>query len=160
MRKFYNHHEQTTLTKKWMNAPVCFQLYCDGACRGNPGPASIGAVLWENEAQASRAETAQACFQISERIGSATNNIAEYSAVIRGLQESLAQKDVQHLAIYLDSELVVKQLSGEYKVKSPQMRPLYAQARDLLAKFHSYKLYHIPREKNSVADYLANAALD
>ena len=130
-----------------MDSPTCFQLYCDGACRGNPGPASVGAVLWEDETQASAEDIAQARFQISESIGPATNNIAEYNAIIRGLEESLAQKDVQHLTIYLDSELIVRQLSGKYKVKSPQMLPLHAQAQSLLAKFPSYKLCHIPREK-------------
>ena len=137
-----------------------FSLYCDGACRGNPGPASIGAVLWETIQEAPHEQKPSARFKLSQTIGNATNNVAEYTAVIHGLRKCLKEGDVQHIEICLDSELVVKQLNGQYKVKTPHMRPLFKEAKELLDRFLTHKIVHIRREKNSIADGLANEALD
>ena len=128
------------------------QLYCDGACRGNPGPAAVGSALFA-------ANKKDIIFEISQIIGKATNNIAEYTALILGLEKSLEHK-IQYLQIFLDSELVVRQITGVYRVKKPAMRPLYAQAKDFLKELNSYTIAHVPREKNSHADALANKALD
>ena len=126
-------------------------LYVDGACRGNPGPGAIGVVILNNTGHTIR--------QISGYIGDTTNNKAEYRALITALEEA-AQLGVQHLDIRTDSELLVRQLQQTYRVKSANLRPLYQQAKELLAKFESFDITHIPRENNTVADRLANEALD
>ncbi len=126
-------------------------LYCDGACRGNPGPAGIGAVLLDKEGGA--------LWKISQRIGQATNNISEYRALIAGIRKSIDGGHLQ-LHIHMDSELVIRQLSGAYRVRKAHIRPLFAETQKLLKALKAYTLRHIPREKNSYADSLANAALD
>lgn len=127
-------------------------LHCDGAARGNPGPAAIGAVLFAP----GRLEPAAI---ISERIGSATNNVAEYRALIAGLQAALAA-GVERLVVRLDSELLVRQLTGSYRVKAPGLKPLHREATALAARFGSIAFEQVPRERNDLADDLANAALD
>ena len=126
-------------------------LYTDGASRGNPGPASIGAVLYDEEDAI--------VVTVSEEIGTATNNVAEYSAVIAGL-EVAAQLGADEVELRSDSLLLVRQISGEYRVKAAGLKPLHARVRALLSEFASVEVNHVPREQNEVADALANAALD
>ncbi len=126
-------------------------LFSDGGSRGNPGIAGAGFVL----TQADGAVITQGC----KKLGIATNNVAEYTALIFGIQA--AQKNgVKNLRCMLDSELVVKQVNGEYKVKHPDMKPLFAEVQKLAANFDSISFEHIPREQNAVADSLANKAMD
>ncbi len=126
-------------------------LYADGASRGNPGPAAIGFVL--------RAGDGQVISEGGELIGRATNNEAEYRALIRGLQTAQGL-GVRRLQVRLDSELVVRQLSGRYRVKSPGLRPLHQRVMELTTSFASFEVAHIPRESNRRADTLASRALD
>ena len=127
-------------------------LYCDGAARGNPGPAAIGGVLFAP----GRVEPVVA---ISEAIGRATNNEAEYRALIAGLQAAL-EAGVTHLLVRLDSELLVHQMDGTYRVKAPGLKPLAREAAGLVRRFASVVFEQVPRERNTIADDLANAALD
>lgn len=126
-------------------------VYCDGASRGNPGEAGIGCVI-ENE----RGEVIK---KISDYLGTATNNIAEYNALVRSLQECLNLKGGS-VEVYMDSELIVKQINGEYKVKNKGLMPLYQQAVGIIKKFNNFSIKHIPREKNKEADKLANEGID
>jgi phosphoribosylglycinamide formyltransferase-1 len=125
--------------------------YTDGASRGNPGPAAAGFVLYD-----------QNKFQLCAKavyLGPTTNNVAEYTALINALQA--AQKfDPKNLTLYSDSELLVRQINGLYRVKSEQIRPLFQQALQLLEKFENWKLQHITRDKNKQADKLVNKALN
>jgi len=130
---------------------VRYALYADGAARGNPGPAAIGAVLYDS--------TGRAIVEISEAIGEATNNVAEYRALIAGLEAALAHHP-DELLVRLDSQLLVRQLTGEYRVKAANLEPLYEQARRLLASFPTVSIEHVPRSQNREADRLANQALD
>jgi ribonuclease HI len=126
-------------------------LHADGGARGNPGPAGIGVVL--------RDDSGRVVGELSEVIGEATNNVAEYNAVIEGLK--LAHElGVTDIEIQLDSKLVVMQLSGEWKIKSDALRRLAVEARRLLNRFSSTKLTHVGREQNADADKLVNQALD
>lgn len=131
-----------------------FVLYTDGASRGNPGQASIGAALYriENSRLVLVAE-------VSEVIGHATNNVAEYKAVIEGLKAAESHGPDQ-LVLRADSQLLIRQLEGRYRVKNPALQELYLAAKKLLRSIPEYRLEHIPREDNVVADALANAALD
>lgn len=123
------------------------KLYCDGASRGNPGEAGVGCLLiYDNER-----------VEVSEYIGKATNNVAEYTALIRGLQEAL-RVGISSIEIFLDSELVVLQLKGIYKIKNKNLLQFYNQAIQLLSEFKHYEIFHIPRENNSEADKLAKLA--
>ena len=131
-----------------------FFLYTDGAARGNPGPAAIGAVLYQG-APASRNVVAE----VSRAIGRATNNVAEYQAVIEGL-EVASDFAPRCLVVRCDSQLLVRQLLGEYRVKSAGLRPLHRRARQLLDGLPMVRLEHIRREHNRHADRLANRALD
>ncbi len=126
-------------------------LYCDGASRGNPGPASIGAVLY--------GKGKEKLAEISERIGRATNNVAEYRALIAGLRAAKGQ-GCQRVRVRMDSQLAVFQVLGRYKVKNAGLKPLHTEVRSLLTSFPSWAIEHIPREQNTEADALANAALD
>ena len=126
-------------------------IYTDGACRGNPGPAAIGAILQD--------ETGATIPEISRSIGRSTNNRAEYNALIVALDEAL-NLGAKNVDIRLDSELVQRQIQGKYRVKDANLRPLFQQAKQLLSKFESFSLTHIPREQNKAADILANRALD
>jgi ribonuclease HI len=126
-------------------------LYCDGASRGNPGPASIGFVLYDP------AGTPVA--EVGEAIGETTNNVAEYEALIAGLETSL-ERGVNRIEVRLDSLLLVKQITGEYRVKASHLKPLQRQAVKLLTRFAEASISHVRRERNTVADALANKALD
>jgi ribonuclease HI len=122
----------------------------DGCSKNNPGPAAIGVVL--------RDITFKKVATISQALGEATNNEAEYKAVIAGLEKALKMGATQ-VEIRSDSELMVNQLNGRYKVKSAGLRPLYLEATQLLSKLTQAKISYIPRELNSEADALANEAL-
>ena len=128
-------------------------LYSDGASRGNPGRAAIGAALYRLVDGRPRLHG-----QVSESIGHATNNVAEYRALIEGLK--LAQEqNPERLTVRADSQLLIRQLEGRYRVKNVVLQPLYLEAKRILNKI-PHRLEHVPREENVVADALANAALD
>ena len=133
---------------KW---PGTIKIYTDGACRGNPGPSSIGVSFTTVKDE----EIAT----LSEAIGDQTNNFAEYTALIRGLEEAKANK-AEKIWIRTDSQLMVRQVLGEYKVKSESIKDLHAQVIELLKSFEKVRIEHIPREQNKRADELANQALD
>jgi len=126
-------------------------LYLDGASRGNPGPAGIGIVVKD--------ASGRIIAEISEFIGRGTNNVAEYRALIRALEEAAAL-GARQIVVRSDSELLVRQLKGEYKVKSPDLSPLYLEAHRLLKAFAKAAVERIPRGENAAADALANRALD
>ena len=126
-------------------------LRTDGGARGNPGPAGIGVVLLAPD------ETVIA--EIAEPIGVATNNVAEYRALIAGLELALA-RGVTDVTCQVDSELVVAQLQGRWKIRSDRLRHLATRAGSLLARFDSARLTHVRRELNARADELANEAMD
>ena len=125
-------------------------VYTDGGSRGNPGPAAIGGVILRGE------ETVE---EFSAYIGEKTNNQAEYAALLAGLERAAKHTDVTVNCV-LDSELVVKQMRGEYKVKSPELRKLVHQAKHLEEKFKTVTYEHTLREGNVRADALVNQALD
>jgi len=127
-------------------------LYCDGAARGNPGPAAIGAVLYEPVGH-------EPIGEVSERIGIATNNVAEYRALEAGLEKA-RELGVRRLSVRLDSQLLVRQLKGEYRVRSAGLKPLVARVRRLIDGFEWVEVTHVRRESNTVADALANAAFE
>lgn len=126
-------------------------LHVDGASRGNPGPAAIGVVVSDARWKALE--------EIGEYIGETTNNVAEYRALLRGLSAALAQR-ADEVEIRADSELLVRQLQGTFKVKSPALRALFDEVRALLERFDRWTIQHVPREANARADELANEALD
>jgi len=125
-------------------------IYADGASRGNPGPAAIGATIKDGKGQL--------LASISQRIGRATNNQAEYLALIAALKEAVKLGAIE-ASIYLDSELVVKQLSGKYRVKNAALKPLYQEVKKLQGCLRGSVVNHIPRQQNVEADSLANATL-
>lgn len=127
-------------------------IEADGGSRGNPGPAGYGAVVWTEDRTTVLAENKQA-------IGRATNNVAEYRGLIAGLDDAL-KLGAREAAVYLDSKLLVEQMSGRWKVKHPDLIELNAQARRLAARFDRIGYSWIPRERNSHADRLANEAMD
>lgn len=128
-----------------------FVLYCDGASRGNPGPSAIGAAGY-------RFGEKEPVIQVSERIGNTTNNQAEYRALIAGIRAVLAHGG-KSVEIRMDSELAVRQVNGEYKVKNEGLKGLHAEVKSLLDQI-SWSIRHVPREQNKEADRLANLALD
>jgi len=131
-------------------------LYCDGASRGNPGPASYGFALLDGAGRpvAERGEALGVA-----TLGVATNNVAEYRGLVAGLEAALAA-GVDELEVRLDSLLLVRQVSGEFRVKAPGLKPLHRRAVGLLARIGRARVVHVPREENTRADALANAALD
>ncbi len=126
-------------------------LFTDGACRGNPGQGGAGAVLVGRDGDV--IGTAK------KFLGHCTNNIAEYRALILGLETAL-ERGTPAISIYLDSELLVRQIQGIYRVKNPDLKPLMLEIRDLLDRFDTWKIEHVPRSKNALADRLANEAID
>ena len=126
-------------------------LYCDGASRGNPGPSGAGVVLLD--------EKGEQIFELSRYLDNGTNNEAEYRALLRGL-EAAADLGVKRVEIFLDSELVVRQLNGRYKVRNPRLQSLFDQAMSRLQRFDDYAIFHVGRELNQQADRLANEAID
>ncbi len=121
-------------------------VYCDGASRGNPGPAGIGMVI--------ATPGGEEVLAWGESIGRATNNVAEYRAAVAGLEKALAL-GVRSVHLLTDSELLVMQLNGVYQVKNAKLKPLHAEVQDLLARFEGALVGHIPREENTRADALA-----
>lgn len=126
------------------------ELYCDGASLGNPGHAGIGVVIRFLKRPGKDVH-------MSEYIGMATNNIAEYSALLTGLRKVSAM-GLKKIAIYVDSELLVKQLQGIYRIRSATLRPFWEEARNILNQFEGYTVSHIRREHNKEADQLAKNA--
>lgn len=126
-------------------------LYADGAARGNPGPAGAGAVLF--------ADDGRILAECTRYLGTATNNVAEYTALIIGLEEA-HRLGVDELDIRMDSKLVVEQMRGLWKIKHPNIRPLALRAGALLATFPKRSIRHVPREQNGAADALSNRAID
>ncbi len=137
-------------------------VYIDGGSRNNPGPAAIGVAVFEREAlsrgQAAAEEGPKPLSEVGLYIGRATNNVAEYTALLRGLEECLAV-GASEIEVRSDSELLVKQMKGEYKVKSEGLQPLHGRARSLSLTVPT-RYVHVPREKNRLADALVNRALD
>lgn len=128
-----------------------YALYTDGASRGNPGKAGGGAILYD--------ESGQIISSAKNFLGVCTNNIAEYRALILGLEEALSN-GCRCLRIFLDSELLVKQINGSYRVKNGNLIKLMKDVRKLLSFLDEYSVEHIERNKNKAADRLANEAID
>jgi ribonuclease HI len=126
-------------------------MFADGGSRGNPGPAASGAVLFGEDGEVLR--------EVGTYLGVATNNVAEWTGLVTGLQAAL-ELGVDDLAVRLDSELVVKQISGAYRVKHEGLIPLHAKAKALLRKFARVDVRHVRRKENAAADALVNAVLD
>jgi ribonuclease HI len=126
-------------------------VHVDGGARGNPGPAAVGVVVSDPDGAV--------LDEFAERIGVATNNVAEYRALLRGIERaaSLGASDVEFIN---DSELVAKQINGAYKVRHAAMRPLYEEARAALGRFERWRIRSVPRAQNARADALVNEALD
>ena len=124
---------------------------CDGASRGNPGPAGIGVEITD--------EDGTVLGEIARGLGETTNNVAEYTAVIEGLE--LAQElGAKTVTLRSDSLLLINQLTGRYRVKSPHLQPLHRRARSIAAGFEQVSFEHVPREENTAADPLANVGVD
>ena len=132
-------------------------MYCDGASSGNPGKSGIGVVInvaSNNSQQPGKKKK----YKISEYIGTATNNVAEYSALIKGLEKAKSL-GLKKMKIYLDSELLVRQINGIYKVKNKNLMDLWIQANSILKAFDEYEIIHVRRELNKEADALATEAV-
>jgi ribonuclease HI len=123
----------------------------DGGARGNPGPAAIGVVL--------RDGSGEVLEEVGETIGEATNNVAEYKALLRGI-ELAAEQGAGEVELIGDSELVVRQVEGKYKVKNAGIKPLHEAVKKALAEFDSWSIRHVRRADNADADHLVNQALD
>jgi ribonuclease HI len=136
------------------DGPAEIVISCDGGSRGNPGPAAIGAVVVDPSTVPPRRIAT-----ISERIGVTTNNVAEYRALIAGLRAA-APLGARRVVVNADSQLVVRQLRGEYRVRQAHLRPLFEEAKELLSAYDDVELRHVPRTRNADADALVNAALD
>jgi ribonuclease HI len=134
-----------------VSAGVALRLHVDGASRGNPGEAGFGVHVTSPDGS----EVAS----LFGYLGTATNNVAEYQALVHGLRFALA-RGASAVEVFSDSELLVRQLAGRYRVKSPGLLPLYREAQGLLARFARAKVAHVPRERNREADALANRAVD
>ena len=126
-------------------------LFADGGSRGNPGPAASGAVLYDEHGAVLR--------EVGTFLGTATNNVAEWTGLVTGL-EAAVDIGVTELHVRLDSELVVKQLSGAYRVKNEGLIPLHAKAKALLRRFAHTDVRHVPRKQNAEADAIVNRVLD
>ena len=130
----------------WSKATV----FSDGASRGNPGPAGAGAVLVSSTGER---------LALGKFLGSTTNNIAEYEGLLLGLLAA-RHKAVKHLIVCADSELLIKQLRGQYRVKAVHLQPLFEKAKTLLKGFEKFELKHVYREHNKEADEMSNRAID
>jgi probable phosphoglycerate mutase len=135
----------STETSQWYTA------HCDGGSRGNPGPSGYGAVVEDG--------TGRVVAELSEFLGIQTNNFAEYSGLL-GVLKWAAENRIQRLRVVSDSELMVKQMQGKYKVASPILRPLYDEARKIARSFERFEMTHTLRGGNKTADRLANEAMD
>ena len=126
-------------------------VYTDGASRGNPGLAGAGWVIEDKDGKRLHAD--------GRFLGRTTNNVAEYAGVLGGLQAAFAL-GARQITLRADSELLVRQLNGQYKVRAPHLAPLFAQVQQILAKFAAASIEHVPRERNAAADEQANRAID
>ncbi len=126
-------------------------IHTDGAARGNPGPAGAGAIL--------RDPDGGVVAEIAEPLGRATNNVAEWTAVRLALEEAL-RLGASHVDLRMDSELVARQITGVYRVKHPDLKPIHAAVMELLTRFDGYTVGHVPRALNKDADRLSNVAID
>jgi ribonuclease HI len=124
---------------------------CDGASRGNPGPAGAGAQITD--------PSGVVLAELAEGLGEATNNVAEYTAVIRGLERA-HELGASEVLLRSDSQLLINQLTGRYRVKTPHLQPLHRRVRELAAGFDSIEFEHVRRERNAEADRLANQGVD
>jgi ribonuclease HI len=132
--------------------PRRFLIHTDGAARGNPGPAGLGAVLRD-------AASGETVAELARFLGVRTNNYAEWTAVEAALEEAL-RLGATEVDLRMDSELVARQISGRYRVKHPDLTPIYARVMAMLARLRGYSVGHIPRELNRDADRLSNVAID
>jgi len=132
-------------------SPKRLTIYVDGASRGNPGPAAVGVVIKD--------EKGVTALKLSYSIGRATNNQAEYTALITSLQEAM-KLGADQVYINTDSQLMAEQINGHYRVRNAHIKPLFEKAMQLLTAFQYYSIDHIPRDLNSEADALANEALN
>ena len=139
--------------------PRGYVLRTDGAARGNPGPASAGAALIDLSRADARDPRARPDASISEFLGHQTNNVAEYTAVVRGLALA-AELGAREIVMLLDSKLIVEQLAGRWRVKDAKLIPLWETSRRTLRGFDRWSATHVPRAQNSVADALCNEAID
>jgi ribonuclease HI len=126
-------------------------LYADGAARGNPGPAGAGAVLLDDRGEV--------IAELTKYLGTATNNVAEYTGLIIGLEEA-QRRAIDEIEVRMDSQLVVRQMAGIYRVRHPNMVPLAKRARELYESFERRSIIHVRREQNAEADVLSNRAID
>jgi probable phosphoglycerate mutase len=126
-------------------------INCDGAARGNPGPAGAGAVVVDDDGQV--------LAEVAEGLGETTNNVAEYTAAIRGLEEA-ERLGATRVLLRSDSQLLINQLTGRYRVKTAHLVPLHRRIRELAARFERVTFEHVPRERNVEADRLANLGVD
>jgi ribonuclease HI len=133
-------------------APRRILIYTDGAARGNPGPAGLGALLRD-------AETGEVLAELARFLGVRTNNYAEWTAVEDALREAL-RLGATHVDLRMDSELVARQISGRYRVKHPDLKPIHASVMTMLGQLDRYTVGHVPRELNKDADRLSNVAID
>jgi ribonuclease HI len=134
-----------------MNSGESIVAYCDGGSRGNPGPAGFGVYIQDS--------TGGVLAELSQYLGKKTNNFAEYSALLAALEFAI-EKGHRSLRVVSDSELMVKQIKGLYRVNSPELRPLYDEARRRIGQIEHFQIQHVLREKNQHADRLANVAMD
>lgn len=134
-----------------MPPPVEVVVCTDGGARGNPGPAGIGVHI--------TSRSGRTLAEVAEALGHATNNVAEYTAVIRGLERAL-EMGARRVTVKADSLLVVEQLSGNYRVKNPTLRRLHEEATALVKRFDRVAFTHVPRAQNKRADALVNRAID
>ena len=133
------------------NSSDAIVAYCDGGSRGNPGPAGFGVYIQDS--------AGKVLAELSQYLGKQTNNFAEYSALLAALEFAIAQGH-RSLRVISDSELMVKQMKGQYRVNSPELRPLYEEARRRVPQLDHFQIQHVLREKNRHADRLANLAMD
>jgi ribonuclease HI len=133
-----------------MSAPGVLRIHTDGAARGNPGPAAFSYVIERDDGP-----------DIEEKgfLGSKTNNVAEYTALVKALEHA-ARLGARRLEVFTDSDLMVNQMNGSYKVKNEGLKPYWQQAQRLVREFEDVNISHVPREQNSRADRLCNEALD
>jgi ribonuclease HI len=133
------------------NSGEAIVAYCDGGSRGNPGPAGFGVYIQDS--------SGSVLAELSQYLGARTNNYAEYSALLAALEFAIA-KGHRSLRVVSDSELMVKQIKGQYRVNSPELRPLYEEAKRRIPLLDHFQIQHVLRDKNRHADRLANLAMD
>ena len=143
--------ERQEVVAKVEERPARVRLYTDGAARGNPGPAGAGAVIVN--------PAGHIMAKLGKFLGESTNNVAEYTGLILGLKRARAM-GIKELDVFSDSELLVKQLAGDYAVKADHLKPLHDEAKSLLGSFSEVHVAHVPREENQAADEMSNRAID